>query len=362
MQDTPVEFTDALNFTQASSDVLIVRILLLTAMAGLAAAQSHPSWWTYASPDSTALVGIHWENLRQSPFAPAIEAELSSTGSLGFPNMDCLWQAREMVLSSPPLLAAEAGRFPAATVQREATAAGLKRVDYFGVAMWLPAQAAALGVAQISDTLVLVGTRKTLEAAVHQSLLETGRRYSPLLMRGARYSQTGDLWVVSVKLPDPLASLFVPLDADARSFEGAVSLRNGLSLEASFDTGSDEEAAEVAAGLRQEAPTFPGVARGMRAVAEANRVTIVLEVTGEQLNAELRAPQAARAAAGTASARPDAARPAVETGNAARAAAAVPAPARVATGVPTPVPGPAPERVATTVTAPVPVPVATHRH
>ena len=61
---------------------------------------------------------------------------------------------------------------------------------------------------------MLVGARKTLQAAIDRSLMETGRTYSALLPRAARFSQTGDLWVVAVKLPDPLASLFVPLDAE----------------------------------------------------------------------------------------------------------------------------------------------------
>jgi hypothetical protein len=271
-----------------------VKLLIVTLLgASLASAESHPTWWTYASPDSTALVGIHWESLRQSPFADAIQGELSGPGSLGFPDLDCLRQTREMVLSSPPLLAAEAGKFSAATVQQQATSAGLHRAVYKGITMFLPSQTAAMGIAQMNDTLLLVGARKTLEGAVDRSLMEIGRRYTPLLMRAARYSQTGDLWVVSSQLPDPLASRFVPLDADAKSFEGSVSFRDGLNMEASFDAATDREAAKVAADLLTQAPSFPGIARGMRAVAEANRVTIELTVSPDQLNAELRAPQGA---------------------------------------------------------------------
>src|SRR3984893_19286072 len=62
---------------------------------------SHPSWWTYASPDATALVGIQWENLRQSPFAETVAKELSPTGGLEFPDLDCLKQARQIILSAP---------------------------------------------------------------------------------------------------------------------------------------------------------------------------------------------------------------------------------------------------------------------
>jgi hypothetical protein len=262
-------------------------LFLIALTATLATAESHPSWWTYASPDATALVGIHWDNLRHSPFASAIEAELSSTGALAFPDLDCLRKAREIVISSPPLLAAEAGSFPAATVKDQAQRLGLRRAVYRGLTLWLPEQTDKLGVAQISEQLVLVGARKTLEGAVDRSLLETGRQYSPLLPRAARFSQTGDLWVVAVKLPDPLAGLFVPLDADASEFLGQVSLRDGLVVEASFDAGSEAAAEEFARNLQKQAPSFPAVARGVTASVEQSRITIELQVSSENLVAAL---------------------------------------------------------------------------
>jgi len=45
--------------------------------ATLASAEPHPSFWTYASPEATALVAIKWNNLQHSPFAAAIEAQIS---------------------------------------------------------------------------------------------------------------------------------------------------------------------------------------------------------------------------------------------------------------------------------------------
>ncbi len=128
-------------------------------------------------PEATALVGIHWDNLRNSPFASAIEDELASTGPLAFPNVECLRHAREIVISSPELLAAEAGSFPSATVKDQAQRAGLRRLVYRGLTLWTPEQAAGLGIAQISEQIVLVGSRKTLQSAVDRSLLATGRQY-----------------------------------------------------------------------------------------------------------------------------------------------------------------------------------------
>ena len=203
--------------TSASSDEARVKFSVSLALtAALAAAESHPSWWIYASPDATALVGIQWDNLRHSPFAAAIEAELSATGTLAFPDLDCLKHGPR----NCHLLAGAAGRgsgkFPCRHSQGSGPAAGAAPCGVSHLTLWVPDQAAKLGVAQISEQLVLVGTRKTLQGAIDRSLLETGRQYSPLLPRAARFSQSGDLWVVALKLPDPLASLFVPLDADGR--------------------------------------------------------------------------------------------------------------------------------------------------
>jgi hypothetical protein len=275
----------------ASSDQIIVRPLLFLALtATLATAESHPSWWAYASPEATALVGIQWDNLRHSPFAAAIEAEISPSGALGFPDLECLRQAREIVISAPAFLAAEAGSFPAATVSGQAQRQGLQRSTYRGATLWLPPQAGKPGIAQISEQLVLVGARKTLETAIDRGISETGRPDSPLLIRASLFAQTGDLWVVAARLPDPLAGLFVPLDAPASEFLGQVSLRNGLVVQASFDAGSEKAAAEFAKGIREKAPTFPAVARGLEAAADQSRVTIALQVNSEDLTAATSAP------------------------------------------------------------------------
>jgi hypothetical protein len=261
--------------------------------AALASAQSHPSWWTYASPEATALVGIQWDNLRNSPFAPAIEAELSSTGPLAFPDLECLNNARQIVISSPALLAAEAGSFPASAVKQQAQRAGLNHFVYRGVTLWVPTSGDKLGVAQISEQIVLVAARKTLESAIDRNLLETGRPYSGLLQHAARFAQTGDLWVVALRIPDPLANLFVPLDAEGVEFEGQVSLRNGLSVAASFDAPSTDAAAAVVEHLKEQVQTLPAFARNLDATSDRRTVNIELQATAEEVEAALRPSHAA---------------------------------------------------------------------
>ena len=285
-----------------SPDNGTVKVLCISLLMSLAAAgQSHPSWWSYSSPDATALVGIRWDNLRDSPFAAAIQVELSSAGPLAFPDLASLRQAKQIVISSPELLAAATGNFTSSVVREQAQKAGLRRAVYRGVTLWVPEKAAALGVAQISEQIILVGARKTLLAAIDQSMLEKDRQYSALLPRAARFSQTGDLWVVAVSLPDPLASLFVPLDVNATDFSGQVSMKGGLAVEAQFQAASSSEAASVAAALHARSSSFPPIARGLETTSEQNTVLIQLEASEEELRAALH-PEAARAPVATATA------------------------------------------------------------
>ena len=198
-------------------DIEIVRIpLAFLACAALATAQSHPSWWTYASPDATALVGIEWQSVRTSPFAEPIEAEL--WGDLGFPELPCLHNARQILISSPEFLAFASGNFSGTALRDQAAQKRMKAMTYRDVDMWFSTEKGVLSIARFSDQLVMIGDPKTLQAAVDRSMTDS-RNHSPLLARAAQFAQK-DLWVVASQLPDDLAGRFVPLDTEARGFEG----------------------------------------------------------------------------------------------------------------------------------------------
>lgn len=241
------------------------------------------------------MVGIRWDHLRSSPFAGAIEGELS--GDLGFPALDCVKEARQILVSSPALLAIAEGDFPEATLREQAIQKGLKRMVYRDFEIWVTPGRDTLSIAHMSDQLVMLGHVADLKGAIDRSLLEDAdRRYSPLLARAARYSQD-DLWVVAAGLPDPLAGRFVPIDAEAEGFEGGVSLQGGLSLGAVLSASSEEAATALAETLKQMVLSLPPVARGIQVVIAQNDVTLALGLTSEQLAAGLRssAPAVAKA-------------------------------------------------------------------
>lgn len=272
--------------------ILLVRVLVAflassgVTMAQSHAPQSHPSWWGWASPEATALVGIRWETLKLSPFAGAIAEEWNAPAGLTMPDLECLQQARQLLLSSPAFLAVASGDFPAAELRAQATAQAMKPTVYRGVELWISPGKSTLSVARISDQVLLVGLRRTLESAIDRNLAEGERRYSPLLQRAARFSGQ-DLWVVATQLPDSLASGFVPLDVEARGFEGSVSLSDGIRVEATLAAGSPDEAAVLEGRLRRVAPSLPPVAQGLQVVQAGDVVVLAMVVSREQLAANL---------------------------------------------------------------------------
>ena len=92
------------------------------------------------------------------------------------------------------------------------------------VNLWVAPQPGQLSLALMIASALLLGSRKTLEAAIDRATdlaAKDGetqraavRKYTPLLARAAQFAHDADLWVVSSRLPDPLASRFVPLEVE----------------------------------------------------------------------------------------------------------------------------------------------------
>jgi hypothetical protein len=264
----------------------MVTFVLLAGM-GTGVAESHPAWWRYASPEATALVGIQWEHLGTSPFAAAISGELSGDDGLGFPDLDCLKHARQIVISSPVLLAMAAGDFPAATVREQAVRKGLKRTLYHEVEIWVTPGKETLSVALMNEQLLLLGKVKNLQDTIDRNLLEQTSGFSPLLARAAHYAQE-DLWVVATRLPDDLAERFIPIDAETEGFEGGVSLAGGLKLKALFTTSSEETADHLVDTLKGMLVALPMATQGIELRIDQNNVSLSMAVTEAQLAAGLK--------------------------------------------------------------------------
>jgi hypothetical protein len=289
------------------TDLGDVRLYFLPFLGALllpvvALGQSHPTWWTYTSPDATALVGIHWSVVNASPFGEAVLEELSTDG-LGFPQLDCLLGAEQILVSAPEVLAVAYGSFSPAAVARDAREAGMAAASYKGSTLWINPDKRGLSVGQWSNQILFVGQRKSIEEALdrarsalpQEESRETtaakkpdARKYSPLLSRAARFNGAADLWVVASRLPDPLASRFVPFMVEARGFDGGVSLADGLQVEATVSAGTRLAAGAMEDRLRQSFEDLPVLFRNAEIHTEQDRVAVTLAVTGEQLSASLR--------------------------------------------------------------------------
>jgi hypothetical protein len=259
--------------------------------ASLAMGESYPRAWNYIAPDSSAVIGIEWQQLHESFLGDALGVELSGSGGLGFPELACLRDAREILLAGPDLLGVVSGSFPAATVAAQAADLGMRSVDYDGVRMWIAAGTSRRSVAQVNDTLLLIGFRETLEAAIDRSLLTAERQSSPLLPRAAHLAAAHDLWITATALPDPLVSVFLPMELESGDFDGGVSVRRGLVLDARYDMATPQDAALSAGYFRQAVPGFNSLLQGMNVIEDGNSVRLKLQVAPQELAQHLRPPE-----------------------------------------------------------------------
>jgi hypothetical protein len=261
----------------------------LLATAGLLPAQSNPSWWKYAPPEASSIVGIQWKTVQTTIFAPAVAAELAPGGSFRFPDMEMLRTPEQLLVASPSMMAIEYGTFPLAKLRTEAAEKGLKKVSNKGGELWISSDPAVNSVAYISEKLLLVGSQKSLEDAMNRIANTKERTYSPLLSRGARYSKE-DIWVVSSRLPDPLASLFLPLDIEATAFEGSLSVWDGLHLVAAVERATPMKALDFADALAENLASRPAMAEATEISTRDRSVLIRMDLDELQLAASLRKP------------------------------------------------------------------------
>jgi hypothetical protein len=255
-----------------------MKFTLLTTFAVMASAQSHPTWWTYASPRATALVGIQWSYLQTSPFAQEVAGKLNA---LGVPNLRCLSEAQQILISSPELLIMSFGGCSQAVLRREAQEKGWKASTYRNIGLWVAAGETTLSVAQFSDQLLLIGKIPTLRDTIDRSLQEKDRAYSKLLARAARYAKE-DLWIVAARLPDPLADRFMPLELKARSFEGSVSFWDGMHLVAAIEAAGEPAAVALAESLSESVQTQSAFTEGTEISTDGRTVLVSMNLTEPQ--------------------------------------------------------------------------------
>jgi hypothetical protein len=265
-----------------------VKILSLLTFAALAcSAQSNPTWWGYVPTDSTSLVGVDWRNLSTTMFAEAVSAEMEAGGAFAFPDVELLRMADQLIVASPQRMAVEFGTFPLADLRAQAAAAGLKRSSFSGKELWLANSDEASSIARINEKLLIVGPADLLRDAIARMHGTKSPQYSPLLERASRYAKE-DLWVVAGRLPDPLASLFVPLKIEATAFEGSLSAWDGLHVVAAIERATPNRALDFADTLAEALASRPDVAESTEIATHDRSVLVRMNLDEDQLRATMR--------------------------------------------------------------------------
>lgn len=285
---------------------------------------SHPSYWRYAHPQAKVLVGIEWQRIVQSPLAAKLQQEMAQAGltrMMSAQGLDFIWEVERVFISSPgggkkdqpPLVAALQGRFDLAKVRESITKLGAKANVYKGVALLAPDKAGADQVlALASASVLLFGDRVSVQAALdNYSAAAPPPAGSKLYQRAADLSSRFDLWFAGVGAPGDLAGAAAmpqaQMLADVESFEAGVSLQNGLGLELSLNSKTEESAKALAgavqglmglaamhAGANPEAAEF---LKKLHVKTEHARVSLALSIDQAELEKGI---QQIRASAGPA--------------------------------------------------------------
>jgi hypothetical protein len=274
---------------------MLLFLVILAASVGWA--QSHPSWWTYATPRATALVGIQWDSIRHSPAAPLVKERLAG---LGLTELPCLEDAQQFLISAPELLAMVYEACAGPALEREASVKGWRQTSYKGAELWVAPGAGTLSVARVSEQLLMLGAVATLREGIDR-MLDRERAYSKLLARAALYARQ-HLWVVASRLPDPLATPFLPIETRAFSFEGSVSFWEGMHLVATLEAPGGLAAESLAEALQASN-------EALQISTEGRTVFVNLDLMPEETAAVFPAPVAPVQAVAEAAPQPEPAKP-----------------------------------------------------
>jgi hypothetical protein len=243
--------------------------------------------------------------MQTTVFARPVAAELSAAGSLGFPDLPILQRAQQIVIGGPSMLAVAYGSFPLDKLRAQAAAAHLTKSRFQSAELWISSDPETSSVAYISERLLLVGPVKSIEQSIVRVADPKNRAYSPLMARAARYAQE-DLWVVASRLPDPLASMFLPFEIEATAFEGSVSAWEGLHVVASIERATPMAALDFADWLAESLANRPAMAEGTEISTKERSVLVRMDLDEDQLYSSMRLPEAPQTAVVAAAAKPQA--------------------------------------------------------
>ncbi len=255
-------------------------IFALAAVAGWA--DYYPSSWKYTDPDAKRLIGVDWREVGKSGYADAVGLQFTKPGPFPLPALDFLSGAVYVLATSdpgPPLVIVT-GEFDLGMLRKKAAQAGLKAERYRTVETFLTSRDDILGLAVVTDRVILFGGRNALHAAIERGQSTQEPTYNPLLANGSRLTESSDFWLISARGADAFVNEFLPLDgvrADVAAMQASFSIRHGLEAHAMMTTYSSGDAEKSADTLRTQFAAF--ASRGGAVTVTTDNTMVRLELS-----------------------------------------------------------------------------------
>jgi hypothetical protein len=312
-------------------------VMPLLAAAVVAAAQTNA--WELGHPDAKLLLGIDLKSLRESAVGQSFRSQRAALSppmgpagmAFGF-----LEQIDRIFISSPamssPAVSLRAGKAgsPAASPKENPpfllVVEGTMPIQqllaflpgtahrYHMVDVYRGAKATDASIATLDARTILIGDEKSVLAAIDRR----GRGAPPAsatLARARQLASTHDVWMLASddlsKFQPANTSFASPLAGQIKGVEVGLAVRDGFQFEMSLAAENDAVAAQLVQLLSEKIslaqaqnPETAEAARKLQIGTEGNRMRVSLALTKEEFEQNLRAFQATRLAAATASARP----------------------------------------------------------
>jgi hypothetical protein len=259
--------------------------------APVARAQSEPALWRFASPDSSAVLGIDWARIRESPAGAMIREKIMGAGGsrgplAAFPGLGLLDSVDHILISSSArasssdsdddssggaraepeeskMLVAFQGRFDAQRV-RELFARSARPQSYNAFQVYRPQGKQKRNMAYVlfDPQTILYGDAPSVFAALDRNQFPDSPRLAAaapgpgtMATRAAQLDAKYELWAI-LDIHELLASDTVAAFLDgnrwtsaAQGIEAGLSLRNGLDADFIVHFSSDAVAKRVVADL-----------------------------------------------------------------------------------------------------------------
>ena len=290
--------------------VRFLAFVLLMASQG-ATAQTNSTLWRFVNPKTKAIVGINWSRIQQTRAGELMRERLGDS-PLPLPGVEFLNDVERVIVSStgnpnpndqqePPILMAVRGRFDLADLRKKMIEHHAKRQMYgdFQIYRLQDTGAKDLAIAPLDAQTLLVGDAGSVFAALEHNGY-AGAENSPALARAATLDATYDFWAVLTS-PRAMASQHLmemftaeELGDAAQGFEAGISFRDGMAMNLSIATESEDAARKLSSTISKvvnlsakDKPTNPALAdieRKLKIGTEKSTVTLTLRLTKDELS------------------------------------------------------------------------------